>query len=220
MKLQIYSDSMLVHYKCGTRFLDKQFNVGEEVNKFKFNPENINDYSDRIKYIIIRDPLDHLISAIFTEIKEIELNEQYIDVLLKKMLFNKNAHWTPNLYEILFNFTKKKRCTLINIKDLSNFIKHELKIKHISRYENEYDFIKTIYKNRDEMIVDLTKNHLDTWSKLLHIVNEERGFLKQLNGINDVYQLVEDDDITLFDIPFTATPTPTPTPTPIPRSLI
>ena len=140
------------------------------------------------------------------------------------MLFNKNAHWTPNLYEIFFNFTKKKRCTLINIKDLSSFIKHELKIKHISRYENEYGFASTIYKNRDEMIVDFTKNHLDTWSKLLHIVNEERGFLKQLNGINDVYQLIEDDDLTLFEIPFTLTPTPTPIPTPTPtptsRSLI
>ena len=101
MKLQIYNSSILVHYKCGTRFLDKQFNITEESNKNRFSLDELSQNQNSIKYIVIRDPLDHLISAIYTELSETDSLNLHMESILKKMISNTNDVFRQQVRGIL-----------------------------------------------------------------------------------------------------------------------
>lgn len=130
--------------KCGTRYLDDtQKENYNELYKIQIN-EILNN---KLKtYFVTRDPLQHMESALFTEIlsRYKDEGEDVFNTLLSKPF----GHWDRNMYIDLYMdyLLKKWEIEFIDLSELNLLLKkHNLYFL----YEKEkYDFNLSLYENR------------------------------------------------------------------------
>ena len=137
MKFHVVNNEILVPLKCGSTYLERIY------------PNNISDINYRdlpnlkgISTIILREPIEHLQSALHTELlgwlqdnpTEILSTENMIP-LINNFITNElnpygTTHWDVHYYEHLYKFWKHNRNTLkvVHISDLTDFIKKEYEI--------------------------------------------------------------------------------------------
>ena len=133
MDFKLYNDCILVPVKCGTRFLsDSGFEqTGNIAMKDLENTPNI----PNLKYIVVRDPIEHFLSAIRQDIVPIidmklskKKQRDKINIVLegyRNMDGLKGLHYYTKLYECIYRFwrkTKNKDFQTVNINNLSKLL--------------------------------------------------------------------------------------------------
>ena len=193
----IYNENIISHSKCGTRYLNDQFKLGF---KFDIEPPQIgatelieNGDFNKIKWVIIRNPFNHFLSAVDTlsndfrymsELHNVKPEDDLFLEVLRTFLMGYDDHWSPNFFKHIYILTKKINLTLVHLHDLSNFIESELKLPpiiknkdHSSRKSNnENEIERRIYEHYPKMgsvVTNLMVEELYFYNK---IINENSVF--------------------------------------------
>ena len=175
---KIYNGNILTQSKCGTRFLDKVFGTCEEI--ISLNSLLEDEYKNRFNIVIIRDPREHLLSAISTTYDTYGSIENQLSVISKGY----DPHWNPNLFKYLYIYGLKNKITILHLKDITNYIENVLKLgKHI----NEMPY-QTVNKTDKKFMENLLKNHGDVWKYIEYLLKIEYSFHNKLINENEIYQ--------------------------------
>ena len=169
----IYNDNILAHSKCGTKYLDELFGIPwQNSGKKKIkSPSELLNVDLNVKYVIIRNPKEHFLSAVSSMVE----NELYVksiykiqdDILTNTMniLYNDlDRHWCPNYYKYIYMLCNNRKITLVHLDDLSDFVEMELKIPKIE-YTN-------IHGSRKESFEELENKCRNTNPKLWELIEK------------------------------------------------
>ena len=181
-------DSILVPLKCGTRYLEKVF--GEPSSQISSHAIGGKLFIENLQTIVVRQPFEHLSSALHTEILgSIQTNEEtdikdILDEFLSFDPLNKqNTHWDKNMYKNLYWYWRRnrERTDVIDLKDLSSYLTR-LKIKKIENYDsNEYTF--NHYKfwcSKEDLMLFIKTNYKKEWENLMEQVDNSNVFYNHL----------------------------------------
>lgn len=116
---KLYLESILVPNKCGTRFFNEITDIiGKPINVGIFDRSI--DWC-KIKYVVIRDPLEIFHSALHTEYFNFI---RHTDEIIERMLDLKNGddHFYSKLYFHLNKKWEQYGFQIINISNLTNFV--------------------------------------------------------------------------------------------------
>jgi hypothetical protein len=181
-------DSILAPLKCGTRYLEKVF--GEPSSQISSHAIGGKLFIENLQTIVVRQPFEHLSSALHTEILgSIQTNEEtdikdILDEFLSFDPLNKqNTHWDKNMYKNLYWYWRRnrERTDVIDLKDLSSYLTR-LKIKKIENYDsNEYNF--NHYKfwcSKEDLMLFIKTNYKKEWENLMEQVDNSNVFYNHL----------------------------------------
>ena len=200
MKFHVVNNEILVPLKCGSTYLERIY------------PNNIIDinYCDLpnlkgISTIILREPIEHLQSALHTELlgwlwenpNEKLLTETMIPLINNFITHELNSygttHWDVHYYEHLYKFWKHNRNTLkvVHISDLTDFIKkeYEIDIPH-----NKFSYGIPARAGKFEYAFT-TKQELAKWieEKLPELWNE---LIKEIPKADKFYNLIINGEVS------------------------
>lgn len=130
MRAVLFDNKLLVPKKCGSTY---SYNIFTDVVSTEYNIEHLYSIKNTIT-IVIREPLEHLQSALHTELlgwlfdnptEKIEPNNMI--PLISNFLGNGTTHWDINYYEYIYKFwkTTKKQNKIIHLNQLSKFIEEK-----------------------------------------------------------------------------------------------
>jgi hypothetical protein len=173
MKFALFDNRILTTPKCGTRYLQQKY----DSTFIEYN--DIIDFSN-IEFIIIREPIEHLKSALHTEFYihkdlykyDITNLKIYLDKLILK---EKNIHWSYNMYEIIYwIYLKNNKIEIIHLSSLTDFIKKE-------GYQLKYEQSDYDWHTNDKWI-----NKDDFFNKLLEEFPTQMHILLKQSHEQDV----------------------------------
>jgi hypothetical protein len=124
MWFAIFDNRILTTPKCGTRYLKQKWQTAI------FHHNEVTDFSN-IQVMIIREPFEHLKSALHTEFYnhfDIYAYPISLKFYLDKLILKKSiVHWSYNMYEIMYWMYVKsnKKIKIIHLSSLTNFMKEE-----------------------------------------------------------------------------------------------
>jgi hypothetical protein len=193
MILKLYNDrTILAPLKCGSRYLEKVFGkADEEIGLLDLNKKL---HIEGLTLIVLRSPIEHLASALHTEILSAYGTSKTIDEVLDTFLisnenrFWQSTHWNQRLYSEIYWYWRRNRnyVTIRQLKNLSSYIE-DLGIPNIPEYDSsEYDFHGS-YKywcSKEDMMFFIKNNYETHWNNLMnqiavsdiywnHIMNRE-----------------------------------------------
>lgn len=207
MKFHVVNNEILVPLKCGSTYLERIY------------PNNISDINYRdlpnlkgISTIILREPIEHLQSALHTELlgwlqdnpTEILSTENMIP-LINNFITNElnpygTTHWDVHYYEHLYKFWKHNRNTLkvVHISDLTDFIKkeYEIDIPHnkfsygIPALGRKFEYAFTTKQELSKWIEETLP---ELWDELIKELPKANKFYNLIiNGeVSELYELEE-----------------------------
>jgi hypothetical protein len=183
----VYNENIISHSKCGTRYLNDQFN--NHNNPLQIEAIKLIEGLDfnKIKWVIIRDPFDHFLSAVDTlsnnfkymsKLHNVKPEDDLFLEVLRTLLMGDDDHWSPSFFKHIYILSKKVNLTLVHLKDLSNFMENEIKLspvlyskKHSSRNGDNGNEIKMKidehYPKMSNIISKLLKDELYFYNKLI-----------------------------------------------------
>lgn len=227
MNLQFYNEAgILTPLKCGTRFLDKVFTISDShrstINTLPYEVRSgariernvaLSEMDvlrigvfPNLSTIIIRPPVEHLYSALHTDIfikktlhtdNTTSINEErnyseIIDSTIKfyAMNYKRNSsiralHWCSDVYDTLYRvwIKNKERVTVVELRNLSSYL--EGRGFELPTYrKNEYDFSwHKSYCSVDELKSIIKTNYEKEWKLLEAQIEEATVFYNYLiNG--------------------------------------
>jgi hypothetical protein len=142
---------------------------------------------EKIKWVIIREPFDHFLSAVDTLSNDFEYMSKIHDVkpeddlfyeVLKTLVMGNDDHWSPNFFKHVYILSKKVNLRFVHLNDLSDFIENEIKLpsvvkskKHSSRNRDNGNEIKMKidkdYPKMGNIIRNLIKDELYFYNKII-----------------------------------------------------
>jgi len=207
MKFHVVNNEILVPLKCGSTYLEKIY------------PDNIVDinYCDLpnlkgISTIIIREPIEHLQSALHTEIlmwyaqnPSESLSVDTATPIIKRFInvdsnLLPTPHWDVNYYEHLYKFWKRSKGSIkiVHTSDLTQFIKEKYKIDNphdkfsygIPAHRGEF---KYAYTTKQELAKWIEKTLPELWDELVKEIPKANKFYNLIiNGeVSELYELEE-----------------------------
>jgi len=160
--------------KCGTRWLENETNPTsiEELSTI-YKIENIT----KDTYWVYRVGREHLESALKTEIRTaIEFDGGDIDTIINSFLNGTVTHWSPILFNYMYNHWNRIEFKVIELTYLSNLftdIPYDPNNYNMNYYHNSTDTTSTII----EMV------NTDSLNKLYSMIENDKPYLtKMLNG--------------------------------------
>ena len=188
----IYNDNILAHSKCGTKYLDELFGIPWQ-NSGKKNiksPSELLNVDLNVKYVIIRNPKEHFLSAVSSMVE----NELYVksiykiqdDILTNTMniLYNDlDRHWCPNYYKYIYMLCNNRKITLVHLDDLSDFVEMELKIPKIE-YTNIHGSRKESF---EELENKCRESNPKLWGLIEKTLEDELYFYDKLIKENKIF---------------------------------
>jgi hypothetical protein len=193
MNFKLYDNKLLAPVKCGTRYLDLIF----KDNQIGFSMKEIKNrlFLSNITDIIIRPPMEHLASALHTEIltahnhteRDKDVPFDALPIINEFCWYSskdeQNTHWSYDTYESLYWLWRrnKNKINIIELKDLSSYLE-KLNIKDLPKYDSkDYEF--RYYANwctKDEMMLFVKKNYTEHWDNLMEQVENANVFYNLL----------------------------------------
>ena len=182
-------NTIIAPLKCGTRYLERVF--GEPTSEIASYTLKKNLFIQTLKTIIIRPPMEHLFSALHTEILGFlrENKEGDIQEVLKTFITNnaidslQNTHWDKNIYSDLYWYWRRNR-DYVNVVELNNLSSHlkGLKIKKLPKYDSkEYDFNHYDYWcSKDDLMLFIKTSYRREWDNLIEQVGVSTIFYDYL----------------------------------------
>ena len=166
MIINIFKEIFLVPPKCGSRFFEEYFGERKTIDLFELKKS---EFIDKIQWIVLRDPFEHLKSAVHTEFinffngshhKSNITERDLLDYILK---IDSQSHWHRHNFRELYLFILKfkKPPTIIMLDDLNHFVKNVLNEAHSSGFtKTKYDFSEfPIYISKDDLWDIYIKNN-------------------------------------------------------------
>lgn len=163
MLIKVYDERILVPLKNGSRYIGRKFTETDS-----FTTDCIEKKSfPAIDTIIIRNPMESLISGLHTDIIShindcgTELHNINIQSTIDTCLNNKSVHWSPHLNKWLYRmWLRNTDIQIIDVNELTNW----LELPYNSK---EYDFHDLKYWVDKETIWDLCKTkYIHLWDIL------------------------------------------------------
>ncbi len=159
--------TILTPHKCGTKYLNQVFNRSKQDNVF-----NLKDlYRYDFKWLIVRDPYEHLLSAL-TSVYNNTDESITLDELMNRFTNGLDPHWIPDFYEVILSYTENHSLTLVRLSDLTFFIEHELKLvppKFLPKYGTQIS--RSLSK--EELINKIKTDYSSKWNTLMELVETE-----------------------------------------------
>jgi len=174
MVFHLFDKKILTTPKCGTRYLRQKWKT--EIFNYNENVDFLN-----IKYMVVREPFEHLKTALHTEFfnhKDIYGYPINLKSYLDKLIVKKNiVHWSYDMYEIMYwiYIKSNKRIQIVHLASLTDFMEKE-------GYNIQYT------------PSDYTFNDYENW------VNKNDFFNKLLNDFPEQIQILlkQSDKQTVF----------------------
>lgn len=138
MQIKLYNKNIFAPNKCGTRYLQTVFDY--ESFTHLFLPKINGDC-----YFIIREPIEHLKSALLTQLIH-HRDKDYFYELFSKFFIDGGSeamHFVNILYKKIYYYkTRNENCKIIHLNNLTEFL-------HSLGYDIEYN--KKNYDHSDEL---------------------------------------------------------------------
>ena len=182
MVIKIYNDTILAPVKCGSRYLDKIW----EDKRIWFGHQRYLSFP-KVNYIVVREPMSHLISALHTETLEwinVYTDENDFFHQLKEFISDEGAtHWSPKLYEYLYYYRNKhgKDIEVVKLEDLTKLLKnlgHDVEYipeeYHFKKYkkwwpkEELFDMLKHMYPIEIDLLLNKVQIQTEYYNKLIN----------------------------------------------------
>lgn len=195
MDLKIYNEgTILAPLKCGTRFMDGVF--GKTNDGYTLTALKKNLFFPKIQTIIVRPPIEHISSAIHTEIinpfNNTERNpdepidvETIIDTFIWKNMNDnqQNTHWHRDLYETLYWTWRRNRdnIEIVELKNLSFYLK-SIQIEIPEHKKEDYNFsnFKRYYCSTDELMIFIKNGYPEMWRNITNQIQHATKFYDYL----------------------------------------
>ena len=182
MVIKIYNDTILAPVKCGSRYLDKIW----QDKRISFGHQRYLTFP-KVDYIVIREPMSHLISALHTETLEwinvyTDKNDFYHQ--LKDFISDDGAtHWCFPFYEYLYYYRNKygNDIEVVKLENLTKLLKklgHDIQYTseeyHFKKYkkwwpkEELFQMLKDMYPNEINLLIDKIKIQTKYYNKLIN----------------------------------------------------
>jgi len=162
---------IIVPLKCGIRWLE------EKTNPIKIEElHTISKIKNITKdtYWVYRDGKEHLLSALKTEIRGvIEFKNGDVNRIISSFLNGTGTHWSPIIFNYMYNHWNKVEFKLIDLNDLSNLfpgIPYDPNNYNFNHYQNSTDVTSTIIEMVDT----------DILKKLLVFVEKDKNYLNMI----------------------------------------
>ncbi len=179
IRLSIYNNKILVPAKCGSRFLDTIWD-----NKKDISINQIFDFD--IETMIVRNPYEHLSSALHTELLHI-WNKEWMDVDESNTLKNytqidNGSHYQLNLYKTLYEFWDKnnRSVEIVKLNNLTDFIKDVGTPYNFD--ENDYNWkpIFDIWRTKEEIMDYVKETYPEIYNFLMEHIQKEIDFYNKM----------------------------------------
>lgn len=182
MVIKIYNDTILTPVKCGTRYLDK---IWEDKRVYSGHEKYLK--FPKVKYIIVREPMSHLISALHTE--TLEWINRYTDKddfyhQLGEFISEQGAtHWCFPFYEYLYYYRNKhgKDIEVVKLENLTELLKklghnieytaEEYSFKNYEKWwtkEELFQILKDRYPKEINLLIKKVKVQTEYYNKLIN----------------------------------------------------
>ena len=188
-----HNGTILVPLKCGSRFMDGIFTT--ESGGYSLSELKRTLFIPKIQSIIVRPPIEHIHSALHTEIinayNNTEKNpDEPIDIIsiIDTFIYkghhqeHQNIHWHRDLYEILYWLWRRNRnkIEIVKLNDLSSHLK-SIGIK-IPKYKKEdYNFSKfEYYCDVDELIMFIKNAFPNEYKNILSQIDQATKYYNYL----------------------------------------
>lgn len=191
MTIKIYDNLILAPVKCGTRYLNKIFTD----NGKDFEHTHYLTFP-KVKYIIIRPPIEHLKTAIHTEIINRLHKDKNEDIFYEPInnflgVYG-STHWCIKFYEYLYYYKNKfgDDIEIITLSNMSNLIRNLG--YNIDYNSEEYNFKNyENWQSKEELFKDLEVKYPKKIKWLLDKVEYQNLYYEKL--------LNNKIDIKIFD---------------------
>lgn len=174
--INLYENHIMCPAKCGSRFLDSIWDT-----KQRYLPYELLTELPKTDYIVIRNPYEHLISALHTDLLHV-WNKEWVnatenDVVRWYSTDEGGSHYWTKLYKTLYEYWEatNKNAKIILLHQLSSFIDKKGIIKTFNEVEyqfNEFD----IWKSKDDIIMYLIDNYPNEYHEMMKSVLEEQKY--------------------------------------------
>ena len=192
-RYNVYNENIISHSKCGTKYLDELFNVHLEKGRKKNikSPSELLNVNLNIKYVIIRNPKEHFLSAIDTltnnefYLKSIyNINDNYVYNSMDILYNDLDQHWCPNYCKYVYMLSNNRKITLVHLNDLSDFVEMELKMSKIE-YTNSHGGRKKTFEELENKCKEANPK---LWELIEKTLKDEMYFFNKLLNENVIFK--------------------------------
>ena len=213
MTVNIFKKLILVPPKCGSRFFNENWGnrkvlkpgskLGSDdwieiINREHMEIHGLknSDWVDTIEYMVVRNPMEFMISAIHTEFMDKWNNystlvdeEELIGEIVSE---NSQSHWHRHFFRELYLFALKfkKPPTIIMLDDLNDFMNNVMNEDYTEGFtKKKYDFSNSpIWLSKE----DLIENYLQTkypqhWRRFEFYLKGDMFFWEKLTQLCPTY---------------------------------
>jgi len=180
MNIQVFENKIIAPNKCGTRYLRLIFEHKQFTHLFL----------PKIKgktYFIIREPLEHLKSALHTELLGVKDTIEFDKKFNRFLSETGTIHYVNNLYQIIYFYKEKNpNCKIVELHNLSDLL---MDLGYNIPY-NKWNY------NLSTEYADWWVNKDTFFSKLKHKYPTQVGILENWIKIqNEYYDLLIENKI-------------------------
>ena len=182
MVIKIYNNIIMAPVKCGSRYLDKVWE-SERTEYIHYQYLKF----PKVKYIVIREPMSHLITALHTEtvgfINEFGRRDDFYHQLNDFISVDGATHWCVPFYEYLYYYRNKygEDIEVVKLENLTGLLKnlgHNIQYVpeeyHFKKYEkwwskeDLFKMLKEMYPKEINWLIDKVETQKIYYEKLLN----------------------------------------------------
>jgi hypothetical protein len=182
MVIKIYNNIIMAPVKCGSRYLDKVWE-SERTEYIHYQYLKF----PKVKYIVIREPMSHLITALHTEtvgfINEFGRRDDFYHQLNDFISVDGATHWCVPFYEYLYYYRNKygEDIEVVKLENLTELLKnlgHNIQYVpeeyHFKKYEkwwskeDLFKMLKEMYPKEINWLIDKVETQKIYYEKLLN----------------------------------------------------
>jgi hypothetical protein len=207
MTFKIFNNQILTPLKCGSTYLEIVYQ--NDIKDVNYSPEDYSIWENNgvydmknISTIVIREPFEHLQSALHTEIfMWYYLNNESLSIetaipLIKNFITTDTntrgtTHWDVNYYEILYNFWKANNNTIkvVHLSDLTSFLKEKC---NVDIPHDKFDYgipalrgqFKYAFTSKQKLSNWIKETIPELWDELMKDMNKANKFYNLLINAN------------------------------------
>lgn len=186
MTVYCINNEIMAPLKCGTRYLRSLGLPHDHIHMN--NTDWHRAYQTIWKFIIIRNPLEHLKSALHTELLNLYNGHDLWSGMTTKSVLDKFIssngcdHWSGSMYKVLYELwiSQNKQSKIINLNDISYFISNMG--YHIPFDKTKYDFTSSkIWMNKDTIFKMIEDEYSVYYTELIRLNNLDTYYYNQFN---------------------------------------
>ena len=183
MNLKVYDNKIIAPCKCGTRYLDKIWREYEDSSELTiFGNSKWKKFEG---YYIFRPPMEHLVSALHTEILGREDYESVDDIIDRFLSKKGTTHWSGNMYKGLWEYCSyNKKVKPIPLSQLTKLVK-SLGIEPPKYDKTDYEFrhLDTKWVSKETIVKDIQRDYEIEWEWLTKLVEDDEIYYEKIvNG--------------------------------------